>query len=263
MTASPQDFALDGRTALVTGGGRGIGAASAVALAEAGADVTIVARTLEQLEATAAQVRALGRLARVAVADVNDLDRLAAVVSESVADFGRLDVLVNVAGGAAPAPFVHTSSAALEAAFHFNVATAFELSKLAVPHMLAGEGGSIVNITSTMGRLADRGYATYGTAKAALAHLTRLMAFDLAPRIRVNAVAPGAIATDALDTVLTDDLRAAMIAATPLRRLGNPRDIAMAVLYLVSPAGSYLTGKILEVDGGIETPNLSLGLPDL
>jgi 7-alpha-hydroxysteroid dehydrogenase len=89
------------------------------------------------------------------------------------------------------------------------------------------------------------------------------MAFDLAPRIRVNAVAPGAIATDALDTVLTDDLRAAMIAATPLRRLGNPRDIAMAVLYLVSPAGSYLTGKILEVDGGIETPNLSLGLPDL
>jgi 7-alpha-hydroxysteroid dehydrogenase len=129
--------------------------------------------------------------------------------------------------------------------------------------MLAGEGGSIVNITSTMGRLADRGYAVYGTAKAALAHLTRLMAFDLAPRIRVNAVAPGAIATDALDTVLTDELRAAMIAATPLRRLGNPRDIAMAVLYLVSPAGSYLTGKILEVDGGIETPNLSLGLPDL
>jgi 7-alpha-hydroxysteroid dehydrogenase len=263
MTAPPQDFSLVGRAALVTGGGRGIGAATAIALAEAGADVTIVARTVEQLEATAAQVRAAGRRARVAVADVNDLDRLAEVVEHAATEFGRLDVLVNVAGGAAPAALAHTSTRALEQAFHFNVSTSFELSKLAVPHMLAGDGGSIVNITSTMGRLADRGYAAYGTAKAALAHLTRLMAFDLAPRIRVNAVAPGAIATDALDSVLTDELRAAMIAATPLRRLGDPRDIAMAVLYLSSPAGSYLTGKILEVDGGIETPNLSLGLPDL
>jgi 7-alpha-hydroxysteroid dehydrogenase len=130
--------------------------------------------------------------------------------------------------------------------------------------MLARDGGSIVNISSAMGRMTDRGYAAYGTAKGALSHMTRLMASDLAPRIRVNAIAVGSVATSALEIVLTnDDLRNEMVAKTPLRRLGETDDIALAALYLASPAGSFVTGKILEVDGGIEYPNLALNLPDL
>jgi 7-alpha-hydroxysteroid dehydrogenase len=130
--------------------------------------------------------------------------------------------------------------------------------------MLARDGGSIVNISSAMGRLTDRGYTAYGTAKGALSHMTRLMASDLAPRVRVNGIAVGSVATSALEIVLTnDDLRNEMVAKTPLRRLGETEDIAIAALYLASPAGSFVTGKMLEVDGGIEMPNLGLNLPDL
>jgi 7-alpha-hydroxysteroid dehydrogenase len=130
--------------------------------------------------------------------------------------------------------------------------------------MLAGEGGAVVNMSSTMGRVAGRGYAAYGTAKAALSHYSRLAALDLAPRIRVNAIAVGSVATSALEIVTTDDeLRNRMEAGTPLRRIGAADDIAAAVLWLVSPAGGYVTGKVIEVDGGLQTPNLDLGLPDL
>jgi 7-alpha-hydroxysteroid dehydrogenase len=123
---------------------------------------------------------------------------------------------------------------------------------------------AVINITSAVGRTAGRGYLAYGTAKAALAHYTRLAAADLAPRIRVNAIAVGAAATSALDIVLTDDgLRRQMEQATPLRRIGDPQEVAAAVVFLASPASGYITGKILEVDGGIERPNLDLGIPDL
>jgi len=123
---------------------------------------------------------------------------------------------------------------------------------------------AVINISSAVGRTAGRGYLAYGTAKAALAHYTRLAAADLAPRIRVNAIAVGAAATSALDIVLTDDgLRMQMEQATPLRRIGDPQEVAAAVVFLASPASGYITGKILEVDGGIERPNLDLGIPDL
>ena len=122
----------------------------------------------------------------------------------------------------------------------------------------------MVSITSAIGRAAGRGYLAYGTAKAALAHYTRLAAADLAPRIRVNAIAVGAVATSALDIVLTDDeLRGQMERATPLGRIGDPDDVAAAVVFLASPAAGYITGKIIEVDGGIDRPNLDLGIPDL
>jgi 7-alpha-hydroxysteroid dehydrogenase len=115
-----------------------------------------------------------------------------------------------------------------------------------------------------MGRVSGRGYLAYGTAKAALAHYTRLAARDLAPRVRVNAIAVGSVATSALDVVLDDEaMRAQMEAATPLRRIGDPDDIAATVLYLASDAGAYVTGKVLEVDGGLDQPNLDLGFPDL
>ncbi|HYV59910.1 MAG TPA: SDR family oxidoreductase [Acidimicrobiia bacterium] len=257
-------FSLTDKVAIVTGAGRGIGAGCALAFAEAGADVLIAARTKEQLEDVANQVADRGRRALGVPCDVSDLANLDLIVDQAMSEFGRIDVVVNNAGGAMPQPFLDTSEKALEGAFHFNVTTAFTLSKLAVPHMLARDGGSIVNISSAMGRLTDRGYVAYGTAKGALSHMTRLMASDLAPRIRVNGIAVGSVATSALEIVLTnDDLRNEMVAKTPLRRLGETDDIAIAALYLASPASSFVTGKLLEVDGGIESPNLALNLPDL
>jgi len=257
-------FRIDGQIAIVTGAGRGIGAATALALAEAGAHLVLAARTKEQLDVIAEQVRAFGRQAIVIPTDANDVDNLAALAAAAVEELGGIDIVVNNAGGSAPRPFLETSVGYLERSFHFNTSTAFALSKAAVPVMIERGGGAIVNISSAIGRLSDRGFVAYGTAKAALTHMTRLMAADLAPRIRVNAIAVGSVATSALETVLTDDgLRTQMEGATPLRRLGQPDDIALAALYLASPAGSFVTGKVLEVDGGLEAPNLALGLPDL
>ena len=236
----------------------------AVSLAEAGADVVISARSVDQLEEVAAQVRAAGRRAVVVPADLSDLDAVAGLVEHARDAFGRLDLVVNNVGGAMPRPFMDTSPGRLEQAFHFNVSTAHALLRPAVPLMLQDGGGSAVNISSAMGRVSGRGYLAYGTAKAALAHYTRLAAADLSPNIRVNAIAVGSIATSALDIVMqTEELKTALEAGTPLGRIGDPTDIAACVLYLASDAGSYITGKILEVDGGIEGPNLDMGLPDV
>jgi 7-alpha-hydroxysteroid dehydrogenase len=257
-------FRVTGRAAIVTGAGRGIGAATAVALAQAGADVLISARTEAELAKVAREIEEAGRRAVMVPADLADLDAMAGLVDTALAAFGRLDIVVNNVGGAMPRPFLATKPRHLDAAFQFNVGTAHRLTQAAVPALLATGGGSVISITSAVGRTAGRGYLAYGTAKAALAHYTRLAAADLAPRIRVNAIAVGAVATSALDIVLTDDtLRGQMEQATPLGRIGDPDEVAAAVLFLASPAASYITGKILEVDGGIERPNLDLGLPDL
>jgi 7-alpha-hydroxysteroid dehydrogenase len=257
-------FRTTDMVAVVTGAGRGIGAASAVALAEAGADVVISARTAEQLEEVASAVRAAGRRAVVVPADLDDLEAVAGLVDRARQEFGRLDVVVNNVGGTMPRPFLDTSPRHMEQAFHFNVATAHALLGPAVPLMLEHDGGAVVNISSSMGRFAGRGFVAYGTAKAALAHYTRLAAADLSPRIRVNAIAVGSVATSALDIVTqTEALKSALEAGTPLGRIGEPEDIAAAVVYLSSPAGSYVTGKVIEVDGGIQGPNLDMGLPDL
>src|SRR6266487_2250712 len=242
---------LDGKTAIITGGGRGIGAAIARAFGEVGANVAITARTEEQLREVAKDIESSGGQAVVVPGDVNEEGFLEAFVAQARNELGRVDIVVNNAGGSPPRAFLETSTAMLEKAFHFNVTTAFALTHAAVPHMLEGGGGAVVNISSAMGRLPDRGFAAYGTAKGALSHLTRLMASDLAPRIRVNAIAVGSVATSALEIVLTnDDLRNEMVAKTPLKRLGEVDDIAIAALYLASPASSFVTGKVLEVDGG-------------
>jgi 7-alpha-hydroxysteroid dehydrogenase len=257
-------FRLDDSVAVVTGAGRGIGAASALALAEAGADVVLSARTEAQLHDVADGVKALGRRALVVPADLSDLDAVAGLAEAAIGEFGRLDVVVNNVGGSMPKAFDRTSVRALEEAFHFNVSTAHALTRAALPHLLESGRGAVVNISSVMGRVSGRGYVAYGTAKAALAHWTRLTARDLAPKVRVNAIAVGSIATSALDIVLDDDgLRTAMEEGTPLRRIGEPEEIAATVLFLASRAGGYLTGKVVEVDGGLDGPNLDLGLPDL
>jgi 7-alpha-hydroxysteroid dehydrogenase len=256
-------FRLDGKVAVVTGAGRGIGAASALALAEAGADVVLSARTEEQLQEVAEQVEKLGRRAVVRAADLNDLDAVAGLADCAATQLGRLDIVVNNVGGTMPREFHKTSPRFLEEAFHFNVSTAHALTRAALPHLLA-EGGSVVNISSVMGRVPGRGFVAYGTAKAALAHWTRLTAADLSPRVRVNAIAVGSVATSALQIVTdTPELLEAMEAGTPLRRIGDPDEIAATVLFLASPAGGYVTGKIFEVDGGLEQPNLDMGIPDL
>jgi len=257
-------FRLDDRVAIVTGAGRGLGAAAALALAEAGADLVIAARTAEDLAAVADGVGQLGRSVEVVVADLSDLDAVAGLASVARRRYGRVDVVVNNVGGWMPRGFLETSPGNLERAFHFNVSTAHTLTRAAAPLMLEGGGGSVVSISSAMGRLANRGYVSYGTAKAALAHWTRLAARDLAPRIRVNGIAVGTAATSALDVVVTDEAtRASVEAATPLRRIADPSEIAAVVLFLASPASSFVTGKILEVDGGAEQSMLDLGLPDL
>ena len=170
-------------------------------------------------------------------------------------EFGRIDVLVNNAGGSPPKPVLETSDRMFERAFQFNVTTAFTLSKLVVPHMRAGGGGSIVNISSAAGRLVQSGFAAYGTAKAALSFLTRNLGAELAPDVRVNAIGVGSVATSSLLPFLDEPLRTAMEARTPMRRLGEVEDIALMALYLASPASSWVTGKVMDVDGGTETTN--------
>jgi len=279
-------FRVTGQAAVVTGAGRGIGAATAIALAQAGADVLISARTEDQLAKVAREIETAGRRAVIVPADLSDLDAAAGLARAAAEAFGRLDIVVNNVGGALPRPFLATKPHHLADAFQFNVGIAHRLTQAAVPCLLAsrretgrdggtsgddaaggtaGRGqGVVINISSVMGRVAGRGYLAYGTAKAALAHYTRLAAADLAPRIRVNAIAVGSVATSALDIVLTnDELRERMERTTPLGRIGDPEDIAAAVLFLASPAGGYITGKIIEVDGGLSQPNLDLGLPDL
>ena len=264
MTSLQEAFSLTGKVAIVTGAGRGIGAQTAKTYAEAGADVVLAARTKEQLDAVAEAVRGFGRRALVIPCDVNENEAIDDIVAQTMSEFGRIDVVVNNAGGTMPRPFMDTSAGYLERAFHFNCTTAFVLTKAAAPHMLAAGSGAVVNISSAIGRLRDRGFVAYGTAKAALSHMTRLTAADLAPKVRVNAIAVGSIATSALEIVLDNpEVHDEMVRRTPLKRLGRPEDIALCALYLASPAGSFVTGKLFEIDGGLEEANLELGLPDL
>lgn len=249
-------FKMQGKVAIVTGASAGIGHGSALGLAEAGANVVLAARTADRLEAAAADVRKVGVKALAVPTDVNDIAQLEHLVAATLKEFGRIDVLVNNAGGTAPGPALYLGLKDFEAAFHFNVGTAFHLTKLCAPH-LAKDGGSVVNISSAMSYMVDPGFVAYGTAKAALSHMTRLLACEWAPRIRVNALAVGATETEALGMFLNaaPEIKQQMVDMTPMGRLGTPEDIALAVLYLASPAGSWITGKVFEVDGGTVTSN--------
>ena len=257
-------FQLTDRVAIVTAAGRGIGAAIAKAFAEVGADVVIGARTEAQLGEVAAGVRALGRRAAAVPGDLGSRAGMEALVDRAMQEFGRIDIVVNNAGGSMPGPFLSTTEEAFNEALRWNVTTAFNLTQLAVPHMLEVGGGSVINIASAVGRFADRGFCAYGTSKAAMIHLTRNLAADLAPRIRVNVIAPGAIATSALDIVLQNEaLERQMIDRTPLKRIGDVEDIAAGAVYLASPASGYVTGRILDIDGGVQRSNLDMNIPDV
>ena len=256
-------FRLDGKVAIVTGASAGIGRASALAFAEAGADVVCAARAPDRLDHVAAQIRGLDRRALAVPCDVNVAAQLEHLVATTVKEFGRVDILVNNAGGTPPTAALDLSQKDFEAAFHFNVSSAFLLTRLVVPHMARHDGGAIVNISSALSHMVETGFVAYGTAKAALSHMTRLLAHEFAPRVRVNALAVGATETDALMPFLgaAEGLREQMVARTPMGRLGTPEDIALAVLYLASPASSWVTGKIFEVDGGTIASNWPFKIP--
>lgn len=259
------DFRLDGRVAVVTGAGQGIGRGIAIGLAEAGADVVVGARTKADLDEVVERIGEAGRHGLAVVSDVLVEDDRRRLVEAAVERFGRLDVLVNNAGGTGPRSAMTTSERFFDMAMKFNVTAPFLMTQLAAQAMVDTAGsGSIVNISSRSSDMVLGSFAAYGAGKAALNQMTRTVAHELAPLVRVNAIVVGGVATKGLDVVLTDDeLRRQFEANTPMRRPGTPRDIACAALYLASPASAWVTGKLLHVDGGCERPAIDVPVPAL
>lgn len=255
MTASSSPFSLHGQVAIVTGAGKGIGRACALALARAGADVALAARTQADLDTVAAEIRALGQRAITVAGDVSDEAALDTLVARTVAELGKVTILINNAGGSGPNSPVKMGGAELSAVLAWNVTPAYLLIQKTAQAMKDAGGGAVVNISSVAARYAQKHFSAYGAAKAALNQLTRNLAQDFAPLVRINAIEPGTIMTEALGRVLTPERLENMRQTTPLARMGQPEDIANAALFLVSPAAGWITGKILGVDGGVEAPN--------
>ncbi len=247
---NPADFTLDNHVAVVTGAGTGIGRAIAETFAAAGAAVMVSDLDSDTADTVVKEIEAKGGKAAGMVCDVTNEDDLAALVSQTVKKFGKLSILVGNAGGGGPKPF-DMPMKDFRLAYELNVFSLFRLAQLAAPEIEKAGGGSILAITSMSAENKNKRMASYGSSKAATSHLVRNIAFDLGPMgIRVNGVAPGATRTDALKSVLNDDIENTMLAHTPIKRLGEPDDIANAALFLCSPAASWISGQILTVSGG-------------
>ena len=243
-------FGLGGHVAIVTGAGAGIGRGISEIFAASGAAVVVSDLAREKAEAVAAGIREQGGRACAIECNVTDEAALERVVKTALDAFGKVSILVNNAGGGGPKPFDMPMKDFVWA-YQLNVFSVFRLCQLCAPHMEAAGGGAILNISSMSAENKNVRMASYSSSKAAVSHLTRNIAFDLGPKnIRVNAIAPGAIRTDALATVLTPDVEKAMLKHTPLARLGQPSDIGYAALFLCSPAAAWVSGQVLTVSGG-------------
>ena len=255
---------LDEQVAIITGAGRGVGRGIALALAEAGGTIVCSARSKNEIDETVAMIEGAGGKAVAMIADVMkkaDLDKLVETTAER---FGRIDIVVNNAGGIDFKSFYEVTEEDFVFHFNWNTTSSFLLAQAAVPHMLKRGYGSIINVSSAAGRIGIRGMLSYGVAKAGLEQLTRGLAQELSPTIRVNCVALGAVMTPALQNLydMQPDYKAKLEALTPLRTVGDPDSVGLAVLYFCS-RDCYSTGSILHIDGGLQDTNLPYRLPDL
>jgi NAD(P)-dependent dehydrogenase (short-subunit alcohol dehydrogenase family) len=247
------DLSLEGKTAVVTGGSKGIGRAIAEALAGAGASVALAARGEEDLVRAAGEIEAQGGRAVPIVADVSDPDQAQSLIDRTAAEFGTIDILVNNAGAA---PFIsgfeETRLEGFEKYFRANFLSAVYCTRAAAPTLLSGRSGAVLNIASVAGFIATPGESYYGSAKAAMIHLTKTLALEWASSgIRVNALAPGWIDT-AMNEALRENTEAnrRILNSIPMGRWGRAEEIAAAALFLCSPAASFVTGTVLVADGG-------------
>jgi len=249
---SQSRFSLQGRVALVTGAGSGLGAHFAGVLAEEGARVVCVARRLERVEAVAAAIRENGGAALACVMDVTDCESIKLAFDTVEREFGTIDVLINNAGLSDPAPFEEMTRMQWTSLLDANLSGPFFVAQEMARRLIAaGQPGSIINIASILGQLARYAFLNYGTTKAALIHLTQAMALDLMPHsIRVNAIAPGFFPSEMTNPFYESEAGMKEIAALPPKRLGRHEELDGPLLLLASEASSYMSGSVVTVDSG-------------